>query len=100
MELFFSVLTRQFLRHGDFSGVAEFSERLGRWPAEYNERQTHAYRWTYTGEPLVRGTPSSPTRRQRRQGRAWFGRGPSRFERLLHLPRPYKRKKSSLATNL
>lgn len=100
VELFFSVLARQFLRHGDFSGVAEFSERLVGWLAEYNERQAHAYRWTYTGEPLVRGTPFSQTRRQRRQGRAWFGRGPSRFERLLHPPRPYKRKKSSLATNL
>jgi transposase len=100
VELFFSVLARQFLRHGDFSGVAEFIERLGRWLEEYNERQAHAYHGTYTGEPLLRGTPSSQRRRQRRQGRAWFGRGPSRFERLLHLPRPYKRKKSSLATNL
>lgn len=100
VELFFSVLARQFLRRGDFNGVEEFIERLGRWLGEYNERQAHPYRWTYTGEPLVGGTPFSQTHRQRRQGRAWFGRAPSPFERLLHPPRPYNRKKSSLAANL
>lgn len=100
VELFFSVLARQFLRRGDFNGVEEFIERLGRWLGDYNERQAHPYRWTYTGEPLVRGTPFSQTRRQRREGRAWFGRAPSPFERLLHPPRPYNRKKSSLAANL
>src|SRR5208283_690002 len=59
---------------------------------EYNARKAHPYRWTYTGEPLVRGTPFSQTRRQRRSGRAWFGRAPSPFERFLHPPRPYNRK--------
>jgi hypothetical protein len=100
VELFFSVLSRQVLRRGNFHSVAEFTERLNRWLAEYNERKAHPYRWTYTGEPLVRGTPFSQTRRQRRQGRAWFGRAPSLFERLLHPPRSYNRKKPSLAANL
>lgn len=100
VELFFSVLARQFLRRGDFSGVEDFIGRLRRWLEDYNERWAHPYRWTYTGEPLVRGTPFSQTRRQRRQGRAWFGRAPSPFERLLHPPRPYNRKKPSLAGNL
>ncbi len=100
VELFFSVLSRQVLRRGNFHSVAEFTERLCRWLAEYNERKAHPYRWTYTGEPLVRGTPFSQTRRQRRQGRAWFGRDPSLLERLLHPPRSYNRKKPSLAANL
>ena len=100
VELFFSVLARQLLRRGDFKGVEEFIERLRRWLEEYNERKAHPYRWTYTGEPLVRGTPFSQTRRQRRQGRAWFGRAPSPFERLLHPPRSYHRKKPPLAANL
>jgi hypothetical protein len=100
VELFFSVLARQLLRRGDFASVAAFTERLRRWLEEYNERKAHPYRWTYTGEPLVRGTPFSQTRRQRRQGRAWFGRAPSPFERLLHPPRPYNRKKPPLAANL
>jgi hypothetical protein len=100
VELFFSVLARQVLRRGDFASVAAFTERLARWLAEYNEHKAHPYRWTYTGEPLVRGTPFSQTRRQRQRGRAWFGRDPRPFERLLHPPRPYNRKKPSLAANL
>jgi len=100
VELFFSVLARQLLRRGNFHSVAEFAERLRRWLEDYNERKAHPYRWTYTGEPLVRGTPFSQTRRQRWQGRAWFGRAPSPFERLLHPRRPYNRKKTALAANL
>lgn len=100
VELFFSVLTRQLLRRGDFSGVEDFIKRLHRWLEDYNGWRAHPYRWTYTGEPLVRGTPLSQTCRQRCHGRAWFGRAPSPFERLLHPPRPYNRKKSSLAGNL
>jgi hypothetical protein len=100
VELFFSVLSRQLLRHGDFASAAQFAERLQRWLQDYNERKAHPYRWTYTGEPLVRGTPFSTTRRQRRQGRAWFGRDPRPFERLIHPPRPYNRRTPSLAANL
>ncbi len=100
VELFFSVLARRFLKRGDFASVAEFTARLERWLGEYNEHKAHPYRWTYTGEPLVRATPFSQTQRQRRRGRAWFGRRPGLFERLLHPPRPYVRKKPPLAANL
>lgn len=100
VELFFSVLARQWLRRGDFASVQEFAKRLQQWLEDYNERKAHPYRWTYTGEPLVRNTPFSQTRRQRQAGRAWFGRAPSPFARLLHPPRPYKRKLPSLAANL
>jgi hypothetical protein len=99
VELFFSVLTRQFLRRGDFSSVAEFEERLRRYLEAYNLEQAHPYRWTYTGQPLVRATPFSRTRRQRQQGRAWFGTRPQLYERILHPPRPYRRTKP-LAANL
>lgn len=92
VELWFSVLARRFLKRGDFAGPAEFEERLGRFLGEYNTRQAHPYRWTYTGEPLVRATPFSQTRRQQRQGRAWFGNRPQRFDRFLYPPRPYKRR--------
>jgi hypothetical protein len=100
VELFFSVLSRQFLRHGDFDSAAQFAERLQRWLEDYNQHKAHPYRWTYTGEPLVRATPFSQTRRQRRAGRAWFGRDPHPFERFIHPPRPYKRKTQPLAGNL
>jgi hypothetical protein len=99
VELFFSVLARQFLRRGDFASLEEFEERLRRYLEDYNQDKAHPYRWTYTGEPLVRGTPFSQTRRQRRQGRAWFGTRPQLYERLLHPPRPYRRHKQ-LAANL
>jgi hypothetical protein len=100
VELFFSVVARQFLRRGDFGSLAEFEERLWAYLAEYNQERAHPYRWTYTGEPLVRATPSGQTPRQRREGRAWFGSRPQLFERLIHPPRPYRRREKSLAGNL
>ena len=100
VELFFSVVARQFLKRGDFGSIREFEERLGAYLAEYNQEKAHPYRWTYTGEPLVRATPGDQTRRQRRQGRAWFGSRPQLFKRLLHPPRPYRRREKSLAANL
>jgi hypothetical protein len=99
VELWFSVLARQFLRRGDFASVEEFEGRLGRYMEAYNLERAHPYRWTYTGQPLVRGTPFSRTRRQRQRGRAWFGTRPQLYERILHPPRPYRRTKL-LAANL
>jgi hypothetical protein len=66
----------------------------------YNRDHAHPYRWTYTGEPLVRATPFSQTRRQQRRGRAGFGNRPPLWERRLYPPRPYHRTIKPLATNL
>jgi len=90
-ELFFGVLHRRFLARGSFHSVAEFAARLERFLQDYNTRHAHPYRWTYTGEPLVRDTPFSRTRRQQRHGRACFSPRPKRFERLFYAPRPYRR---------
>lgn len=92
VELFFSVLVRRFLKRGDFASAAEFEQRLAVYLEAYNAREKHPYRWTYTGQPLVRATPFSQTRRQQRQGRAWFGTRPQRFDGLLYSPRHYKRR--------
>jgi hypothetical protein len=62
--------------------------------------QAHPYRWTYTGQPLVRATPFSQTRRQQRHGRPWFSPRPRRFERAFYPPRPYKRATACMAANL
>src|SRR5437588_2427794 len=70
VELWFSVLARRFLKRGDFAGSEEFEARLRALLEDYNSYQAHPYRWTYTGQPLVRGTPFSATRRQQRRGRA------------------------------
>jgi len=92
VELWFSVLSRRFLKRGDFASAADFERRLTAYLEAYNAREKHPYRWTYTGQPLVRATPFSQTRRQQRQGRAWFGTRPQRFDRFLYPPRPYKRR--------
>ena len=90
-ELFFGVLHRRFLARGSFTSAKDFIRRLERFLKDYNTRHAHPYRWTYTGEPLVRDTPFSRTRRQQRQGQAWFSPRPKRFERLFYAPRPYRR---------
>jgi transposase len=90
-ELFFGVLNRRFLANGSFRSRRDFERRLERFLTDYNARHAHPYRWTYTGEPLVRDTPFSRTRRQQRLGRACFSPRPKRFERLLYSPRPYHR---------
>jgi transposase len=90
-ELFFGVLHRRFLARGSFISAKDFERRLERFLKDYNARYAHPYRWTYTGEPLVRDTPFSRTRRQQRQGRACFSPRPKRFERLLYSPRPSHR---------
>jgi transposase len=90
-ELFFGVLHRRFLARGSFPSAKDFTRRLERFLKDYNARHAHPYRWTYTGEPLVRDTPFSRTRRQQRQGRACFSLRPKRFERLFYAPRPYRR---------
>jgi transposase len=97
VELFFSVLARRFLKRGDFDGPEDFERRLTAWLERYNQEQAHPYRWTYTGEPLVKATPFSQTDRQRRAGRAWFGSRPPLFARLIHPPRPYRRKTAGSA---
>jgi hypothetical protein len=100
VELFFSVLSRQFLRRGDFESVAEFEGRLRAYLDAYNLERAHPYRWTYTGQPLVRGEADSPNRAKRRRRRAWFGKAPQLYERFLHPPRPYRRRAKPLAANL
>jgi hypothetical protein len=100
IELFFSVLSRRFLRRGDFADATDFETRLDHWLTVYNEQHARPYRWTYTGEPLVRATPFSQTRAQQQHGRAGFGKRPL-WERLLYPPRPYQRHQpQSLAANL
>ena len=56
-ELFFGVLQRRFLARGSFTSRAEFDAQLQRFLEDYNARYAHPYRWTYTGEPLIRDTP-------------------------------------------
>jgi hypothetical protein len=100
VELWFGVLARRFLKRGDFCSVEDFETRLYDYLEVYNTHYAHPYRWTYTGQPLVRATPFSQTRRQQRHGRAWFSPRPHCFERALYPPRPYNRATTPLVMNL
>jgi len=91
VEWWFSVLARRFLTRGHCCSAQDFATRLCDDLEVYNTHHAHPYRWTSTGQPLVRATPFSHTRRQQRQGRAWCSARPQRFERVLDPPRPYKR---------
>jgi hypothetical protein len=88
---FLGTLQRRFLARGSVLSIKDFARRLERFLKDYHTRHAHPYRWTSTGEPLVRDTPFSRTRRQQRRGRAWVSPRPKRFERLLYAPRPYRR---------
>jgi hypothetical protein len=87
----FRVLARRFLKRGNVDAAHDFVTRLADYLEVYNTHHAHPYRWTYTGQPLVRATPFSRTRRQQRHGRAWLSARPKRFERVFYPPRPYKR---------
>jgi hypothetical protein len=86
-----SVFARRLLTRGDCRSPQDFATRLDASLAVYNTHHAHPYRWTYTGQPLVRATPFSHTRRQQRHGQAWFSSRPKRFEQAFYPPRPYKR---------
>jgi hypothetical protein len=89
--MWFGVLTRRLLRRDDFGSREEFEKRFGEWVEYYNKHLAHPYRWTFTGQPLVRDTPGDQTAKQRRKGRAWLGRRPRTFRRLFDPPRPYRK---------
>jgi homeodomain-containing protein/DDE superfamily endonuclease len=90
-EWFLGVVPRRFLARGSCISAKDFARRLERFLKDSKARHAHPSRWTSTGEPFVRDTPFSRTRRQQRQGRAYFSPRPKRFERLLSSPRPSHR---------
>ncbi|WP_331732845.1 IS630 family transposase [Streptomyces sp. NBC_01718] len=51
VELFFSVLTRRVLRHGDFSSRDDLIDKLESYVINRNET-AKPYKWTYDGAPL------------------------------------------------
>ena len=99
-ELWFSVLTRRFLKRGDFRAIEDFVGQLDTYPEVYNTHHAHSYRWTYTEQPLVQATPLSQTRCRQRHRRAWFRPRPQRFEHAFYPPRPYNRAGDPLVMNL
>ncbi len=52
VELFFSILERRLLRHGEFASVDELASRIVAFIEDYN-RRAEPFRWTYDGRPLM-----------------------------------------------
>ena len=52
VELFFSILERRLLRHGDFESVDNLALRIIAFINDYN-RKASPFRWTYDGRPLM-----------------------------------------------
>jgi hypothetical protein len=51
VELFFSILQRRLLRHGEFTSVDDLAARVIAFIEDYN-RRARPFRWTYDGRPL------------------------------------------------
>jgi len=55
VELWFSLLARRVLRHGDFRDVAALEGRVLDFIAVWNRCERRPFRWTFTGYPLQTG---------------------------------------------
>jgi hypothetical protein len=55
VELFFSILERQCLRHGSFRSKEELRAAVLAFIAAWNRDRAHPFRWTFTGYPLQAG---------------------------------------------
>lgn len=53
VELWFSILTRRVLRHGDFRTPDGLVATIERFIDTWNEHEAKPFRWTYQGRPLV-----------------------------------------------
>ncbi len=54
VELWFAIVSRRVLRHGNFKTPGNLVAAIGMFIDEWNEWEAHPFRWTYLGLPLVR----------------------------------------------
>jgi transposase len=52
IELWFSILVRRLLKHGDFSSVHDLKEQLLAFVDYFNRTMAKPFKWTYRGRPL------------------------------------------------
>lgn len=55
IELFFGILQRLCLRHGNFSSTAELRTAVLAFLATWNRERAHPFKWTFKGYPLQSG---------------------------------------------
>lgn len=53
VELWFSILSRQVLRYGDFHTPDDLVRTIETFIRRWNRDQARPFRWTYEGRPLV-----------------------------------------------
>jgi transposase len=53
IEIWFSILVRRLLKRASFTSQADLSQRIREFIAYFNRTMAKAFRWTYTGRPLV-----------------------------------------------
>jgi len=49
VEIWFSILHRRILRHGDFADAAEMTNRILGFIGHWNRLEAHPFRWTFRG---------------------------------------------------
>ena len=54
IELWFSILSRRILRHGNFHSLDDLVAAIEAFIRGWNQTEAHPFRWTYEGLPLVR----------------------------------------------
>jgi transposase len=54
VELWFGIVSRRILRYGNFHTPDELIAAIEHFIALWNETESHPFRWTYEGTPLVR----------------------------------------------
>jgi transposase len=52
VEIWFSILVRRLLRHGNFTSVEDLHKRILAFIDYFNETMAKPFKWTYAGRPL------------------------------------------------
>ena len=45
IEIWFGIINRQLLKHGNFTSVEELKDSIGRYIEQYNEYFAHPFKW-------------------------------------------------------
>jgi hypothetical protein len=62
IEVVFGMIMRKVIRRGNFTSVADLTDKLARFIAYFNEVFAKPFRWTFTGRPLQTGGLDKPGR--------------------------------------
>ncbi len=53
VEIWFSILTRRLIRHGNFLSLEHLKSRIEKFIDFFNRTMAKPFKWTYTGRPLT-----------------------------------------------